>query len=58
MRWLFLVLIMLNALYYVWHRQEAPLRVKEIAPLSVRQGAQKTIHLLTEPATGLGDGRR
>ncbi|MFK3800352.1 MULTISPECIES: hypothetical protein [unclassified Pseudomonas] len=53
MRWLFLLLVMLNAFYYVWHQQDVPLRPKEVAPLSVYKGAQQNIQLLSES----GDGR-
>lgn len=48
MRWFFLLLVMLNVLYYVWHQQEAPLRPKEVAPLSLFKGAQQDIRLLSE----------
>ena len=30
MRWLFLLLVVLNVFYYVWHQQEAPLRAKDV----------------------------
>ncbi|HEY0285770.1 MAG TPA: hypothetical protein VGC62_01930 [Pseudomonas sp.] len=52
MRWIFLVLLMLNALYYAWHQQEAPLRVKEVMPLSSYRGSQQGIHLLSESGVG------
>ncbi|MFV3319333.1 hypothetical protein [Pseudomonas sp. NY15374] len=48
MRWLFLLLVVLNAVYYVWHQQEAPVRVKEVAPLSLYKGSQQEIRLLRE----------
>ncbi|MCI8212750.1 hypothetical protein AUC61_24780 [Pseudomonas sp. S25] len=48
MRWLFLLLLMLNGLYYVWHQQEAPLRAKEVLPLSLYRAEQQNIHLLSE----------
>jgi len=32
MRWLFLLLLVLNVFYYVWHQQEAPLRAKDVTP--------------------------
>lgn len=50
MRWLFLLLLVLNVVYYVWHQQEAPLRIKEIAPLSLYKGSQQEIRLLRETA--------
>lgn len=48
MRWFFLFLLALNVFYYVWHQQQAPLRPKEIAPLSLFHGEQKNIRLLSE----------
>jgi hypothetical protein len=48
MRWLFLLLLVLNLFYYVWHQQQAPLRVKEIAPLSLHQEVRQDIRLLSE----------
>lgn len=48
MRWVFMLLLMLNAFYYVWHQQEAPLRPKEVTPLSLYRGAQQDIRLLSE----------
>jgi hypothetical protein len=48
MRWLFLLLLVLNGFYYVWHQQEAPLKAKEVPPLSLYKGAQQDIHLLSE----------
>ncbi|MBC3957373.1 MULTISPECIES: hypothetical protein [Pseudomonas] len=48
MRWLFLLLLMLNGFYYIWHQQEAPLRAKEVLPLSLNRAAQQDIHLLSE----------
>ncbi len=48
MRWLFLLLVVLNGVYYVWHQQEAPLKAKEVAPLSLYKGNQQGIRLLSE----------
>lgn len=48
MRWLFLLLLMLNGFYYIWHQQEAPLRAKEVLPLSLSRAEQQNIHLLSE----------
>ncbi|MBT2338797.1 MULTISPECIES: hypothetical protein [Pseudomonas] len=53
MRWLFLLLLVLNVFYYVWHQQEAPLRAKDVTPLSLYRGSQQDIHLLSETADGL-----
>lgn len=50
MRWFFLFLLALNVFYYVWHQQQAPLRPKEIAPLSLFHSEQKNIRLLSESA--------
>lgn len=55
MRWLFLLLVVLNGFYYVWHQQEAPLRAKDVTPLNLYRGSQQDIRLLSETA---GDGRR
>ncbi|MND94830.1 hypothetical protein D3C76_1106200 [compost metagenome] len=52
MRWLFLLLVVLNGVYYVWHQQEAPLKVKEVAPLSLYKGNQQDIRLLSESHPG------
>ena len=60
MRWLFLLLLMLNGFYYVWHQQEAPLRAKEVLPLSLHRAEQQNIRLLTESGGGEalgGDGQ-
>jgi hypothetical protein len=46
MRWLFASLV-LNVFYYVWHQQEAPLRAKDVTPLSLYRG-QQDIRLLSE----------
>jgi hypothetical protein len=48
MRWLFLLLFVLNVFYYVWHQQEAPLRAKDVTPLSLYRGGQQDIRLLSE----------
>lgn len=48
MRWMFLLLIVLNLFYYVWHQQRAPLRPKEVAPLNLAQNSKRDIQLLSE----------
>ncbi|HEX5843287.1 MAG TPA: SPOR domain-containing protein [Pseudomonas sp.] len=48
MRWMFLWLIVLNLFYYVWHQQQAPLRVTEIAPLDMAREGKRDIRLLSE----------
>lgn len=50
MRWMFLWLVVLNLFYYVWHQQQAPLRVTEIAPLQLASQAKSDIRLLSESA--------
>ena len=50
MRWLFLLLIVLNGFYYIWHQQEAPLRAKDVTPLTLYRGSQQDIQLLSETA--------
>ncbi|OEO23591.1 sporulation protein [Pseudomonas sp. J237] len=53
MRWLFLLLLVLNAFYYVWHQQQVPLRAKEVLPLAVVQQSDRAIRLLSESETQL-----
>jgi hypothetical protein len=48
MRWMFLWLVALNLFYYVWHQQQAPLRVTEIAPVNMQQSSKRDIRLLSE----------
>ncbi|VVP14446.1 hypothetical protein [Pseudomonas fluorescens] len=48
MRWLFLLLLVLNVFYCIWHQQEAPLRAKDVTPLSLYRGSQQDIRLLSE----------
>jgi len=55
MRWLFLLLLVLNGFYYIWHQQEAPLRAKDVTPLSLYRGAQQDIRLLSEAAEASRD---
>ena len=50
MRWLFLLLLVLNGFYYIWHQQEAPLRAKDVTPLALYRGPQQDIRLLSESA--------
>ncbi|SDT56305.1 hypothetical protein [Pseudomonas granadensis] len=56
MRWLFLLLVVLNVFYYVWHQQEAPLRAKDVTPLSLYRGSQQDIRLLSESNGNMGEG--
>ncbi|EKT4469189.1 hypothetical protein QEL93_004633 [Pseudomonas putida] len=58
MRWLFLLLLVLNVVYYVWHQQEAPLKAKEVAPLSLYKGNQQEIRLLRETGASAPARRR
>jgi hypothetical protein len=56
MRWLFLLLLVLNIFYYLWHQQEAPPQAKEIIPFSQYKGSQQDIKLLSESTPpGKGD---
>ncbi|WP_339530068.1 hypothetical protein [Pseudomonas mucidolens] len=50
MRWLFLLLLVLNVFYYIWHQQEAPLRAKDVTPLALYRGSEQDIRLLSESA--------
>ena len=58
MRWLFLLLLVLNGFYYVWHQQEAPLRAKDVTPLNLYRGAQQDIRLLSEASEAPRDKTR
>jgi len=48
MRWLFLLLLVLNVFYAVWHQQEVPRQPVEIQALSMYKGSQQDIRLLSE----------
>jgi hypothetical protein len=56
MRWVFLLLVMLNGFYYLWHQQQAPLRPKEVAPLAQYKGVRQDIRLLSESGVGAVPG--
>lgn len=58
MRWVFLLLVILNVFYYVWHQQEAPLKPKEVASLSTYKGGQQNIRLLSESSAGSDSGNQ
>ncbi|MFJ2985693.1 MULTISPECIES: hypothetical protein [unclassified Pseudomonas] len=58
MRWLFLLLLVLNVFYYVWHQQEAPLKAKDVTPLSLYKGNQQEIRLLRETGVSAPARRR
>ena len=53
MRWLFLLLVVLNIFYFVWHQQEAPLKAKEVVSLSLYKGNKQGIQLLSETRSDL-----
>lgn len=53
MRWLFLLLVVLNGFYYLWHQQQAPLRVKDVTPLALYKGGQQEIRLVRESAANV-----
>ena len=48
MRWLFMLLVVLNVFCYIWHQQGAPLKAKEVVSLSLYKGSQQGIRLLSE----------
>ena len=48
MRWLVLLLLVLNVFYAGWHHQERPGRPKELAPFSTYKGERHNIQLLNE----------
>ncbi|MBF7731736.1 SPOR domain-containing protein [Pseudomonas sp. N040] len=50
MRWLFLLLLVLNLFYYIWNQQRAPLHGVEIAPIEQYRAQEKNIRLLSESA--------
>lgn len=56
MRWLFLLLLVLNGFYYIWSQQDAPLRPKEVAALSAYKNGKQDIKLLSESKGGAGAG--
>ena len=58
MRWLFLLLLVLNVFYYIWNQQEAPLRAKDVTPLSLYRGSQQDIRLLSETADAVARRER
>lgn len=48
MRWVFLFLLMLNAVYFVWHQQQVPLVGKELPPVQAYREIGGSIRLLSE----------
>ena len=58
MPWTFLLLVMLNGVYFVWHLQEAPLRPKEVEPLLTHRAYGQGIRLLSESGLAGGDTPR
>ncbi len=57
MPWTFLLLLMLNGLYFFWHQQDAPLRPKEVEPLLTHRAYGQNIRLLGESGVGGGTAR-
>jgi cell division septation protein DedD len=47
-RWLFLLLLVLNAFYYVWHQQQVPMEAQKADPLAQYQAREQDIRLLSE----------
>lgn len=58
MRWMFLWLVVLNLFYYVWHQQQAPMRVTEVAPLPALREGKSQIRLLSESAAPVARDRQ
>nr|WP_314493636.1 hypothetical protein [uncultured Pseudomonas sp.] len=52
MRWLFMLLLVLNIGYFAWHRHEAPLMAKDVTPVSLYKGGQEEIRLIREAGAG------
>lgn len=48
MRWLFLLLLVLNGFYLVWNLQDAPIRAKDIGTVQSGQRGSNGIQLLSE----------
>lgn len=48
MRWLFLLIAVLNLFYYFWHQQQAPLRVTEVTAIAPYRESQHKLNLLSE----------
>lgn len=53
MRWLFLLLLVLNVFYVGWHQQQAPQGPVEIQSLALNKSAQQDIRLLSEGRAGV-----
>lgn len=50
MRWLFFLVVVLNLFYYLWHQQQAPLSITEVAPAPAYRHSQARLNLLSEKA--------
>jgi len=48
MRWFFLLLMLLNVFFFLQHQYQAPLRIKEVAPLDAYNRPQQNITLISE----------
>ncbi|MCJ8170927.1 SPOR domain-containing protein [Atopomonas sediminilitoris] len=48
MRWILLFLLMLNAVYFVWHQQQVPLVGKELPAVQAYRESSGSIKLLSE----------
>lgn len=51
MRWLFMLLLVLNVFYGVWHLLGVSPQAKEVAPVSFYRSDKQDIHLVSESAT-------
>lgn len=58
MRWLFLLLLVLNGCYLVWNLQDAPVRAKDISATTQGGKGRQDIQLLSESDNGRGEGSR
>lgn len=52
MRWLFLLLVVLNVFYAGWYQQEAPRRPVDIQALSLSRNTQQDLQLVSEAKPG------
>lgn len=55
MRWVFMLFLVLNGFYYMWHQQELMPRVKDLPSAAITNDDKQQIHLLSESATNAQD---
>ncbi|RYJ58348.1 SPOR domain-containing protein [Pseudomonas songnenensis] len=51
MRWIFLLLVLLNVFFWVQQQYQSPIRIKEVTPLATYSRPQQNITLLSESAS-------